>query len=294
MCARADEKGNQLKVTVLGIDGLSFDIVEEMDLKNIKQAEYGKLFIPDECCWELVKGGKSPWTPLCWMSILTGDVPPEQYRINRHLMYDNRFIEFIRWNVGKYFKFIRGKRRFLREIGFKPSSEIKNISSNPLSRNLVTFFGLAEKKIDFNVPTYSEVFRLGPKIKTNNRLKLLPYSDKEFDLMKRYTRSVLRGRADYDLFMAYTRVLDSYGHQMYRTKVYYHRYELMDLFIRDIARDIEGLLLIVSDHGIRQLKGTKLGGEHSDHAFYSTNMSLDISMNSITDVYDLVKRTLET
>ena len=112
--------------------------------------------------------------------------------------------------------------------------------------------------------------------------------------MKLYTRSVLRGRADYDLFMAYTRVLDSYGHQIYRTKAYYHRYELMDLFIRDIARDVEGLLLIVSDHGFRQLEGTKLGGEHSDHAFYSSNMSLDKSMNAITDVYDLVKRTLET
>jgi len=281
-----------LKVTILGIDGLDFDTVEELNLVNIKQAAYGKLSIPDECYIELVNGRRSPWTPLCWLTILTGKVPPERYRMNRKIQFDNSLLEALRWHLGRHLGFIKGKRKIMWKLGFKPSRVVASLKKDPISKTLPNIFDLAEDTIVFNVPTYSENWRINPKKKLMNRLELLPFADEEDRLMKAYVSSILGRRADYNLLMVYSRVLDNYGHQMYRTEQYFYRYRMMDVFVREVSRNVEGLLLIVSDHGFRRLEGTDLGGEHSDFAFYSQNIPMNVSMNSLTDVYSLVEKAL--
>ncbi|UCD44846.1 MAG: alkaline phosphatase family protein [Candidatus Bathyarchaeota archaeon] len=283
-----------MQVTVLGIDGLDHGLVEELGLNNLRQAAHGVLSIPDECYRELAEGGRSPWTPLCWLTILTGQVPPEEYRMARNIQFDNNLLEAIRWHLGRYLGFVKGKRKILWKLGFKPSRAKTSIKKDPIARTLPNIFDLIEEPIAFNVPTYSENWRINPMKKLMNRLELLPYADEEDRLMKAYVSSVLGRVVDYDLMMAYTRVLDNYGHQMYGSEQYIYRYRMMDLFVKEVSRKIDGLLLIVSDHGFRRLEGTEHGGEHSDHAFYSTNIAMDVPMNSLTDVYALVKRALET
>lgn len=283
-----------MKVTVLGIDGLDHDTVEELNLVNLKQAAHGKLSIPDECYKELAQGGRSPWTPLCWLTILTGQVPPEEYRMARNIQFDNDLLEAIRWRLGRYLGFVKGKRKIFWKLGFKPSRAKTSIKKDPIARTLPNIFDLAEEPIVFNVPTYSENWRINPKKKLMNRLELLPYADEEDRLMKAYVSSVLGRAVDYKLLMAYTRVLDNYGHQMYGSEQYIYRYKMMDLFVKEVSRKVDGLLLVVSDHGFRGLGGTEHGGEHSDHAFYSTNIAMNAPMNSLTDVYALVKRALKT
>ena len=68
----------------------------------------------------------------------------------------------------------------------------------------------------------------------------------------------------------------------------------MDLFIHEIKQKVDGLLIICSDHGFRRLEGTKTGGRHSDHAFYSLSQGMDVKMDSLLDVYPLVKKALES
>ena len=283
-----------MKVTVLGIDGLDYNIVEELNLVNLKQAVYGKLSIPDECYRVLARGGRSPWTPLCWLSILTGDVPPKKYQMTRNIQFDNQLLESLRWRLGGMLRFVKGKRKILWKLGFKPSRATTALKQEPISKDIGCFFDLVEKGVDFNVPTYSDNYKLKPPKKLMSWKDLLPYVEEEDQLMKRYVTSIIGSGADYDLFMAYTRLLDHYGHQMYRTEQFYYRYRMMDLFVRDVSKMIVGLLLIVSDHGIRSLPSTTTGGEHSDHAFYSMNVPLDVPMNSLTDVYNAVKKALQT
>ena len=108
-----------LRVTIIGIDGLDYDVVEAMELKNLQQRIHGKLGIPIECYREVGKGVHSPWTPLCWMSIITGQIPPEKFRQERKKVYSNEIIDWSRRNFGKYLGFIRGKRKFLMKSGVK-------------------------------------------------------------------------------------------------------------------------------------------------------------------------------
>lgn len=283
-----------MKVTVLGIDGLDYDTVERLDLKNLKQAAYGKLSIPDECYRELAKGGRSPWTPLCWLTILTGRVPPEEYRMTRNIQFDNTVIEALRWQLGRHLGFIKGKRKILWRLGFKPSRATTSIKKNPIARTLPNIFDLAHEPVVFNVPTYSENWRVNPKKKLMNPLEILPYAEEEDRLMKAYVTSVLGRGVDYELLMAYTRILDNYGHLMHGSEQYIYRYRMMDVFAKEVSRKVDGLLLILSDHGFKELEGTEHGGAHSDHAFYSTNSAIDVPMNSLTDVYNLIKRALDT
>ena len=50
----------------------------------------------------------------------------------------------------------------------------------------------------------------------------------------------------------------------------------MDLFVHEIEQQVDGLLLICSDHGFQKLEGAKTGGRHSDHAFYSLSQKMDM------------------
>jgi len=282
-----------VKVTIIGIDGLEYEIVEELDLRNLKQKQYGRLSIPDECYRELTSGDRSPWTPLCWMTILTGTLPPEEYRQTKARSYKNPLIEGLKRSIGGYLGFIKGKREVLKKLGIKQAQMGGKLVRKAMTRNMHTIFDLSDRSMDFNVPTYSESFSLKPLDKMKEERELLKFVDEEDELMKRYVLSVVGRKADYDLFMAYTRILDHYGHQMFRTEAFYHRYRMMDLFIRELSPKVEGLLLLVSDHGFTELEGTKHGGKHSDFAFYSTNMRVDTPMKSLLDVYPLVKRSLE-
>ncbi|KON29267.1 hypothetical protein AC482_06960 [miscellaneous Crenarchaeota group-15 archaeon DG-45] len=282
-----------MRVTIIGIDGLDHDVVEELDLRNLKQRVHGRLAIPDECYREIASGDRSPWTPLCWMTILTGALPPEEYRQARARSYRNPLVEGLKRRLGRSLAFMQGKRNLLQKVGIRQARMGGRLSRGAVSKGMNTIFDLAERSMDFNVPTYSDTFSLKPLHDAHEERELLRFVDEEHELMERFVLSVLGRGAEYDLLMAYTRVLDHFGHQMYRTEAFYHRYRMMDLFIHELAPKVEGLLLIVSDHGFTGLEGTAHGGKHSDHATYSMNLPMDTPMNSLLDVYPLVERALE-
>jgi hypothetical protein len=280
-----------LRVTIIGIDGLDYNIVDALKLGNLQQKKYGKLTIPIECYREIGKGVFSPWTPLCWMSIITGQIPPEEFRQEKKRVYSNEIIDWARRNFGKYLGFIKGKRKILMKSGVK-LSKYKMVET-PYIRNMKTIFDFSEKVIDFNIPSYSEGYTLRPFGKEAEGLEHLRLFDREDKLVKKYIKSVLWRRPEYDIFMSYLRAIDHYGHQKFLTKDYFNRYRLMDFFIHEIKEKIDGMLLICSDHGFERLEGTRTGGKHSDYAFYSLNIETDVEMNSLLDIYPLVERVLK-
>ena len=280
-----------MRVTIIGIDGLDYDIVEAMELRNLQQETCGKLSIPRECYREIEKNVFSPWTPLCWMSIVTGQIPPEELRQEKKQVYTNTTLDWIRRHFGKYLGFMKGKRKILMKHGME-LTKYKMVET-PFIRDMATIFDLVEKPIDFNIPSYSEGYTLRPFGTEAEGLEHLELFDEEDKLVKKFIRTVLNGNPTYDLFMAYMRAIDHYGHQKFGTKDFFNRYKLMDLFIHEVKQKTEGLLLICSDHGFQKLEGTRTGGRHSDYAFYSLNKKLDVEMNSILDIYPLVKYALE-
>ncbi|MFX0134341.1 MAG: hypothetical protein ACFFDN_11945, partial [Candidatus Hodarchaeota archaeon] len=56
------------KIYILGLDGLEFNFVEKWDLKNLKQVEYGKIWVP------ISEKEHMPKTPQVWGSFLTGRI----------------------------------------------------------------------------------------------------------------------------------------------------------------------------------------------------------------------------
>lgn len=280
-----------MRVTIIGIDGLDYDVVEALELRNLQQEVCGKLSIPRECFREIGKGVYSPWTPLCWMSIVTGQVPPEELRQEKKKVYSNEGLDWVRRNFGKHLGFMRGKRKVLMRYGVE-LSKYKMVET-PFIRDMDTIFDLAEKSIDFNIPSYSEGYTLRPFGTEAEGLEHLELFDREDKLVKKFVRSILNRDSDYDLFMAYMRAIDHYGHQKFGTRDFFNRYKLMDVFIHEIKQKVDGLLLICSDHGFQQLEGTKTGGRHSDYAFYSLSHDVDVKMDSLLDLYPLVQKTLE-
>jgi hypothetical protein len=57
--------------------------------------------------------------------------------------------------------------------------------------------------------------------------------------------------------------------------------------------DGEYLFLVVSDHGMQRAEGTKHGGKHSFHAYYSSNIPLNLEAPTITDIFRIVEDFLE-
>ena len=77
-----------MKCVILGLDGLEYNIVERLKLKNIMQEEYGKVKLPKECFKEVATMDSihfEPWTPLVWHSFLTGKLPSNRFRYDMEI-----------------------------------------------------------------------------------------------------------------------------------------------------------------------------------------------------------------
>ena len=60
-----------MKVLILGIDAIEYDLIEEWNLKNLKQKEYGKIKVP------ITKNLDEPATEIVWPCFITGKEPEE-------------------------------------------------------------------------------------------------------------------------------------------------------------------------------------------------------------------------
>lgn len=92
-----------------------------------------------------------------------------------------------------------------------------------------------------------------------------------------------------DLFVFYTKIIDYVGHFLaWDTRAMWHLYERADKFVEKLERRVgdNTLILVISDHGMKRT------GMHSDHAFYSTNIVLNLRNAKMTDFYDIITKKL--
>ena len=84
-----------MKILIIGIDALEYNLVKKYNLKNLKQAQYIKIKVP------INKELKKPTTPSVWASFLAGKI------INCRFEYENRFLKIVDF----LFKFKKRSRK---------------------------------------------------------------------------------------------------------------------------------------------------------------------------------------
>jgi len=277
-----------MRIFILGIDALEFKLVEDFDLTNLKQSEYGKVSIPTECYTIGLKEMWTPWTPFIWSAFLTGKTP-DQTGIGKlnYRKWENKALQFLREKSAKIgLNKIKGKAKILNALGFKQRYH------NRTDFKVKTVFDLARSPIDIGVPCYSKDWKF--KLDSSKDDINAYFKESLSDFKKNRAATLNRMDEEWDLFFSYARHLDICGHLFIskRTKMW-ENYILLDDFAKQIVTRLpkKTLFLIVSDHGMEQLEGSKFG-KHSERAYYSSNIPLELKAPSITDFYEIIKEKL--
>jgi hypothetical protein len=281
------------RVCIIALDALEYDLVEEFNLENIKQWEYGKID---------VSTFKDLATPVIWASFISG-LEPEKHGINIQEIpkWRNPIIDKLRQlSIKIKLDRFKGKGKILRKLGFERRAFYEKAVEEFRNRKIVTLFSIIPNARALSVPPYQKW------IDRETQLLLRDAVEKEerrsifeehvwniFELKRKECLNIIsEGR--WNLFMVHFMFTDLLGH-VYAgdlTKMFgvYIKADQLVEEIKKIIKD-ETLLLVVSDHGMKTFgKGTY--GEHSNHGFYSSNVQLNLTNPKITDFFDLIVKTL--
>jgi predicted AlkP superfamily phosphohydrolase/phosphomutase len=280
-----------MKILILALDALEYDLVEKWDLKNLKQKEYGKVILP-------IKPGEEPATPAMWLSFITGK-EPELHNVTLRVKWKNPIIDYFSKKFGRLSE---GKKRkdervhffwpgkLLRLLGFKKKM---------IDRGDIKFSTIFDetKSIAISVPSYNEdkinyeivkdmMNALGkdasiPKQIVEDKIRIA--------FLKRKRRLINAIRGDWELLMTHFFILDIIQHTFfYDQKKIRKYYEEIDSIIGKIKKKLPNnvLILIVSDHGQKR-------GIHTDYGFYSLNKKLCLKNPKMTEFKDIIERCIK-
>lgn len=291
-----------MKVLILGIDAIEYDLVEEWNLKNLKQKEYGKIKVP------LTENLDEPATEIVWPCFITGKEPEEMGYISTILYRQpfKWFLENIYTNVDTH------------EVSFRPDTILDKrtrkrgvldllsdvfmkagFAHHPTRSNIKapTIFDNKSLKIaHFHVPVYDkDVFPEYRKDLVKVISKKIPASDFTKEVKKVFYHrcdeltNFLEKNKDWDLVMMYWFCLDGIQHAFFRNKLkIMDFYMLFNEFVGRLKSKLSDdvFLLIISDHG--QEKGI-----HTDHGFYSSNINIDMKKDDIIDFKSIIEKKLK-
>jgi len=278
---------------ILALDALEYELVEEFNLENIKQLEYGKIDISNF---------KDLATPVIWASFISG-LPPEEHGLDIKAIphWRSSVIDKLRQlSIKIGLDCIKGKGRLLELIGFEHRPFYEEMITDFRISQTETFFDIIPNAKALSVPPYQEW--IDPKTQLflrqaiDNEEKLGAFEEHVLQIFERKRKKGLKTikEGDWNLFMTHFMLTDLLGH-IYagnKTKMFgvYIKAEQLVEEVKELIGD-ETLLLIVSDHGMKPIgKGTF--GEHSDHGFYSSNFPLSLEKPKMTDFFPLIVKTL--
>jgi len=277
------------KILILGIDALEYDLVEEWDLKNLKQEEYGKTELPLRK--DIFDG--EPMTYVMWPSFITG-LPPEKHNVKNPTTWNNVMAEklkdlYIKLGADKNKKLTKNIKKILARFGFSS----RYIDKRDLK--VSTIFD-KEKRYALNVPGYSPMDEINLRIRRGmvkaienkyyrihqELLLKKVYEQRKLQLLEYITKN-------WEILMQYFQILDAVQHMFYSqiSKIYEY-YVDMDKFVGKIKQEIDNntLFLIVSDHGQKK-------GIHTKHGFYSLNKPLGLKNPKLIDFRWIIEEILE-
>lgn len=276
-----------MKVAILAFDGLEYDLVERFRLKNIKQKQYGKLSIPKECYTETrdPRGEKvyEPWTPYVWSTFLTGKLPAATGISRETLIKWNKpALQFLRtFSMKIGLDRIRNKGKIFEKLGFRR----KHFSLE--DHKCATIFTYAKAPCIINVPTISKEW--GVELEGRNFTEMIKASWHCFYAVRGKTLKAVKD-GNWDLLMAYTRLLDVIGELCFGDfKKLFKAYTICNKFVGEV-KELLGentVFLIISDHGMERFGNTPFG-KHSDHAFYSLNKVTNWKPTSILGFFNQI------
>ena len=280
---------NTKKIFILCYDGLEYNLVLKLGLRNLLQKEHGQVKIP------FVMGKRPiPSTPIVWTCFITGaTAEPHEVKYK----WKSKAISWLSVSVAQrnktLFSLLR-KLKIAKGLGSLGFERDTTFGLSYLQRKgIKTIFDEVKPSIGVSIPAYNEHFFgyasridydkvLGDEEATKQTVsKLNDLFDEEKNLMIKKMSEV-----DWKLFMVHFDVPDQHAHLWYREqdipKLEKFYFEL-DEFTRGIQEKVgnEAWFLVMSDHGT-------LYGGHTLYGFYSSNRALGLLMPEITDFKDLI------
>lgn len=266
-----------MKVFILGLDALEFDLVEKFAFKNLKQMEYGKI---DLSTYNYIL------TPPLWGTIISG-VPPSVHGIQTYKVWNSRLLEemkhlMTRIGLSKVKDRLIIPRKICEVLGLKREF--------PTRKNLkvTTIFDIVKESISIDVPAYNNWSSLWSEEAIESPLLFEKRIWKDFEARKR--ECLRRIEEDWMLFMVHFHICDYFGH-LFRGNLskMWEVYSACDELAYTLkSRVDDSFFLIISDHGMSPIrKGSQLA-DHSDHAFYSSNQKLALKNPKLTDFYKII------
>jgi len=258
-----------MKVLIVGIDALEYDLVEEWNLRHLQQKEYGKVRIPT------LPGLEEPTTPQVWASFLTGRTQEKQFEYTSPVM---RLL-------------IKLKKIFQLKIGlFTFLSKFANHSTRFPQLKEKSFLDQTNSEY-YNIPYYdfSKYFKdeIAPQALRfwegkSGYLELKEFLVKMFEKEREGSSNRIK-KSNSRLFFCYFFSLDLLQHHFHKDrKLIKEYYEKFDKTVKELKKCAKpDFCLIVSDHGAKD-------GGHSNHGFYSVDKILDLGAPDITDFYDVI------
>lgn len=277
------------RVCILGYDGLDIELVEQFNLPNLKQEEYGKVDISE---FDLIA------TPILWGSFITGEnLSSELTEKPRIKPLENIFrtpYQFLKKSISP--KLASKAINALKKTGLvqKVRGKASFGSSKVKEMDKGTIFDFLKNSLGINIPAYNKTRGANASMKDvlENRISESEYWKavwKEFEV----TRKELMENLDKDLVMAWFSPADLNGH-IWRGNAEKMRetYSRLDEFAEEVRDRFDGLVLIVADHGMKPLGKF---GDHTnvDYGYYSSNIELELNSPEITDFYHVILSLLE-
>lgn len=282
-----------MKVLIIALDGLEYSLVEKFDFRNLKQVEYGKT--------RLSGMFSTITTPTIWASFITGEPPEVHGIVGRGMKWENVVLEMLTdLSVKVGLDRIKGKAEIFRTLGFKKTrGDLWYLT--PKDKGLKTIFDYAKNPVVVQVPAYNRFIDeelsdlLRRSFESDEARALLEKSLwQDFEKVREEALQLLEQKESSNLFMFYWYQTDWFGHVWIGdVNMMWKVYARCDLLVEELKDAVgkETFVLVVSDHGMYH-SGSNVHkwkfGEHTDYAFYSSNISLNLDNPLITDFKDII------
>ena len=236
-------------IVVFAIDALEYKLVEEFNCKNLMQRFYGKTDISEF---------SEPRTMVLWSSFMTGE---------------NREGEIMK----------KGDKEMW-DTKIDISETFFSLFDNPKILDLPGF-NYEKKQHDKERKLLKEFFDQDVKEEKERIRK--EYNNLSFEHHRKIKEEFKAAlKENHDFLLGYFSVSDVIGHLNFGNRT------IMKLIYTDldeIALEIEGDLIILSDHGMEKIG---IFGDHSNYGFWATNFK-DFGKPKITDFYGIIEDMLK-
>lgn len=278
-------KGSEeMRVFILGLDGLEYDFVQKWNLKHLKQQEYSKIEVPIE------SEEGVPMSPEVWASFLTGK--------QTHLTFEESPIR----PLTPLLTLLKLLRRHI-NLSLGLSTKIRRKTPEKLHKRHhvafpplkdTTFLDVADSK-EINVPYYSYDHAVMKTLRYfgDERISLQKTAKLLISLYEKRKEQILnsiRKNEGVDILFAFMHFPDVIQHLLFTvpSKIQQHYMDLDNYVLRLKNKLNQSIFLIVSDHGFSFETET-----HSLYGFYSSNKTLNPKPKQITDFYNLLLQAID-